>query len=116
MELKEQSQQSERANKITIVLNTPDLRENKPKSKPYDRLANDSILVQPVDQTVVQYEPQYDPNNDFAIFGTGDHTTGGIQDMKEKMNIADQNNQGSSSESDDESPLHRHSKSKLWTK
>jgi hypothetical protein len=36
--------------------------------------------------------------------------------MKEKMNIADQNNQGSSSESDDESPLHRHSKSKLWTK
>jgi hypothetical protein len=38
---------------------------------------------------LVQYEAQYDPNNDYAIFGVGDPTRGGIQTMQEKMNIAD---------------------------
>jgi len=36
-----------------------------------------------------EYEVQYDPNNDFAIFGIGDKTQGGIQNLKEKMNLAD---------------------------
>ena len=36
-----------------------------------------------------EYSQQYDPNNDFAIFGIGDKTKGGIQNMKEKMNLAD---------------------------
>lgn len=36
-----------------------------------------------------EYEQQYDPNNDFAIFGIGNTAMGGIQDMKEKMNMAD---------------------------
>lgn len=36
-----------------------------------------------------QYEQQYDPNNDFAIFGVGDKSRGGLQTMKEKMNLAD---------------------------
>jgi hypothetical protein len=36
-----------------------------------------------------EYEVQYDPNNDFAIFGIGDKTRGGIQNLKEKMNLAD---------------------------
>jgi hypothetical protein len=35
------------------------------------------------------YGAQYDPNNDFAVFGVGDPTRGGIQSMKEKMNLAD---------------------------
>ena len=36
-----------------------------------------------------EHEQQYDPNNDFAIFGVGDKAMGGIQDMKQKMNLAD---------------------------
>jgi hypothetical protein len=35
----------------------------------------DSINVENVEN---QYEAQYDPNNDFKIFGVGDHTKGGI--------------------------------------
>lgn len=38
---------------------------------------------------VEEYGQQYDPNNDFAIFGIGDKTKGGIQNLKEKMNLAD---------------------------
>jgi len=29
-------------------------------------------------QDMMEYENQYDPNNDFAIFGIGDHTKGGL--------------------------------------
>jgi hypothetical protein len=29
-------------------------------------------------QNVDEYEVQYDPNNDFAIFGVGDPTRGGV--------------------------------------
>merc|ERR1719313_3214913 len=35
------------------------------------------------------YGVQYDPNNDFAMFGVGDPSRGGVQSMKEKMNLAD---------------------------
>lgn len=49
------------------------------------RTAN-SILMS---QGPEQYEQQYDPNNDFAIFGVGDKSRGGLQTMKEKMNLAD---------------------------
>ena len=35
------------------------------------------------------YATQYDPSNDFAVFGIGDKTQGGVQSMKEKMNLAD---------------------------
>lgn len=35
------------------------------------------------------YQAQYDPSNDFAVFGIGDQTRGGVQSMKEKMNLAD---------------------------
>lgn len=38
---------------------------------------------------VDEFEQQYDPNNDFAIFGVGNPKQGGIQDMQEKMNMAD---------------------------
>lgn len=36
------------------------------------------------------YEEQYDPNQEFRIFGIGDKTRGGIQTMQEKMNMADE--------------------------
>lgn len=44
-------------------------------------------------EDIICYEPQYDPNNDYKIFGIGDPTKGGIQDMKEKMNMADNQEQ-----------------------
>lgn len=44
-----------------------------------------------LDFELVQYQSQYDPNSDYAVFGCGDKTKGGIQNMQEKMNIADQN-------------------------
>lgn len=49
------------------------------------RTANSIIMTQGPEQ----YEQQYDPNNDFAIFGVGDKSRGGLQSMKEKMNLAD---------------------------
>ena len=64
--------------------------------KTYHGINRDSIAP----EDVVAYEPQYDPNNDFKIFGVGDHTKGGIQDMKEKMNMADNKDEDSSSESE----------------
>ena len=39
--------------------------------------------------SIEEYGRQYDPNNDFAIFNIGDKTKGGIQSLKEKMNLAD---------------------------
>lgn len=45
-----------------------------------------------------EYQPQYDANNDFRIFGVGDMRQGGIQDMQEKMNMADNKNGDSSSD------------------
>lgn len=48
-------------------------------------------------------EPQYDPNNDFAIFGVGDHRVGGVQDMTQKMNMAEK----ADSSSEEEDPQHK---------
>lgn len=65
-----------------------------------------------------EYEAQYDPNNDFAIFGVGDPTRGGIQTMQEKMNLADgvKDAGDSSDESDDDDDESMHRKdSKLST-
>ena len=63
----------------------------------YEGVNRDSITLE---QGIIQYEPQYDPNNDFKIFGVGDPTKGGIQSMKEKMNMADEKDQDSSEESE----------------
>ena len=38
---------------------------------------------------VLGYETQYDANHDFAIFGCGDATQGGVQTLAQKMNLAD---------------------------
>ena len=47
------------------------------------------------------FEPQYDPNTDFAIFGIGDPRLGGVQNMQEKMNLADKKDSDSSSEEEE---------------
>lgn len=47
------------------------------------------------------YEEQYDPNQEFRIFGIGDKTKGGVQSLQEKMNMADDVS-GQSSDSDEE--------------
>lgn len=57
-------------------------------------------------QNIDEYEVQYDPNNDFAIFGIGDPTRGGVQSMKEKMNQAD-DVKDSDSSSDDSDTIQR---------
>lgn len=49
------------------------------------------------------YEEQYDPNQEFRIFGIGDKTKGGVQSLQEKMNMADNvSGEGSSSEEEEE--------------
>lgn len=39
-------------------------------------------------------EEQYDPNQEFRIFGIGDKTKGGIQTLQQKMNMADEVDSG----------------------
>jgi len=49
------------------------------------------------------YEEQYDPNQEYRIFGIGDQTKGGVQSLQEKMNMADEVNESSSNtEGDDD--------------
>lgn len=49
------------------------------------------------------YEEQYDPNQEFRIFGIGDQTKGGVQSLQEKMNMADavQSDDSSDTEKED---------------
>lgn len=70
--------------------------------------------VQQNPQGVEEYQVQYDPNNDFAIFGIGDPTRGGMQNMKEKMNLADGVKEADSSSEDENQSVHR-KESKLST-
>jgi hypothetical protein len=47
------------------------------------------------------YKAQYDPNNDFQIF-SAQGATGGLMNVQEKMNLADNVQAESSSEEEDE--------------
>lgn len=64
------------------------------KSNDYDSVNRDSkaytfdVSMKGAGQE--DYAAQYDPNNDYAIFGVGDPSRGGVQSMKEKMNLADE--------------------------
>jgi len=44
----------------------------------YGKVERDSDAYATNKQSIDEYEVQYDPNNDFAIFGIGDHTRGGV--------------------------------------
>jgi len=62
------------------------------KSNDYNTVGRDSnfsIDIKGGANDEQYYQSQYDPSNDFAVFGVGDPTRGGVQSMKEKMNLAD---------------------------
>jgi hypothetical protein len=66
------------------------VRINEEKNKPQElNDMSDNKNFNTNSKIINEFEQQYDPNNDFAIFGVGDPTQGGLQDMKEKMNMAD---------------------------
>merc|ERR1719460_1946610 len=83
----------------------------------YGHVKRDSVQssIHAGPQAIEEYEVQYDPNNDFAIFGIGDPTRGGIQTMKEKMNLADGVKEADSSSDEDDHSVRRKD-SKLSTK
>jgi len=55
----------------------------------------------PIDFAPVSDQVQYDPTQDFAIFGSGNPTQGGVQNLKEKMNLADVKEQDSEEDLED---------------
>jgi len=77
------------------------------KQNQYDKVNRDS-MVNTFDVSIKggvdDYGTQYDPNNDFAVFSVGDPTRGGVQSLKEKMNLADAIDEANDS-SDEASPM-----------
>lgn len=47
---------------------------------------------------IPEYCDQYDPNQDFAIFQVGSNGQGGVMNLQEKMNVADNVNNSSDEE------------------
>ena len=84
------------------------------KQNQYDKVNRDS-MVNTFDVSikggVEDYGTQYDPNNDFAVFSVGDPTRGGVQSLKEKMNLADAIDEAQDS-SDETSPMNASDKTK----
>lgn len=77
------------------------------KQNDYDKVNRDSISQSfDVNFKIAPevYGTQYDPSTDFAVFGVGDPTVGGLQSMKEKMNLADAIDEVQDS-SDETSPM-----------
>lgn len=83
--------------------------------KKYGKVERDSHIKSSNKLDLDEYEVQYDPNNDFAIFGIGDQTRGGIQTLKEKMNLADDDQKGNEDSSSDEDNSVQRKNSKLST-
>lgn len=87
------------------------------KQNEYDKVNRDS-MVNTFDVSIKggleNYGTQYDPNNDFAVFGVGDPTRGGVQSMKEKMNLADAIDEVQDS-SDETSPMNADNYTKSQT-
>jgi hypothetical protein len=78
------------------------------KSNDYDKVNRDSnvnTFEVSIKGGMDEYATQYDPNNDFAVFGVGDKTRGGVQSMKEKMNLADVVDDVVEEDSDENSPV-----------
>ena len=90
-----------------------DLKKMNADENYYGAVNRDSVQFGP--QAIEEYEVQYDPNNDFGIFGVGDPTRGGVQNLKEKMNLADGVKEADSSGDEDDLSVHRKN-SKLSTK
>jgi hypothetical protein len=78
------------------------------KQNDYDQVNRDSnvnTFEVSIKAGLDEYATQYDPNNDFAVFGVGDKTRGGVMSMKEKMNLADIVDDVQEEDSDDHSPV-----------
>lgn len=60
----------------------------------------DSMQVPIKDSGRVGHQQQYDPSQDFSIFANADRTKGGIMNLQDKMNFADDKNEASSEETD----------------
>merc|ERR1711988_1341858 len=61
--------------------------DNKPKDDGDQQPNVDPGLAESPSMEI--FEEQYDPNQEFRIFGIGDKTKGGVQSLQEKMNMAD---------------------------
>lgn len=73
------------------------------QKKDFEELPQETCVTQTgAKLNLEQYEQQYDPNNDFAIFNVGNKAVGGLMTMKEKMNAADTVNKNEDETSDEE--------------
>lgn len=73
------------------------------QKKDFEELPQETCVTQTAAKSnLEQYEQQYDPNNDFAIFNVGNKAVGGLMTMKEKMNAADTVNKNEDETSDEE--------------
>lgn len=72
--------------------------------KDFEELPQETCMTQTNTKlnNVDQYEQQYDPNNDFAIFNVGNQAVGGLMTIKEKMNLADNVNKNQQESSEEE--------------
>merc|ERR1712127_339976 len=68
----------------------------KSKHQQFEPLGQDSLDSGV--KMIPEYADQYDPNQDFAIFQVGNGATGGVMNMQEKMNVADNVNESSDEE------------------
>ena len=67
-----------------------------------DKQADPGLKEQP---SMEIFEEQYDPNQEFRIFGIGDQTKGGVQSLQEKMNMADNVKSEDSSDTEKEDEI-----------
>ena len=119
MNRSDKEQQEEAANRAMKIknLNEQELSDCKSnvidlgatmKQNDYDKVNRDSnvnTFEVSMRGGLDEYATQYDPNNDFAVFGVGDKTRGGVQSMKEKMNLADVVDNVVEEDSDEHSPV-----------
>ena len=55
------------------------------QKRDFEELPQETCVTQTgAKSNLEQYEQQYDPNNDFAIFSVGNDAMGGVQNMQEK--------------------------------
>lgn len=72
-----------------------------PEAEPTKAGQGEGLRDELEDRLAEIYEEQYDPNQEFRIFGIGDQTKGGVQSLQEKMNMADDVSEPSSDSNDE---------------
>lgn len=69
------------------------IKQKKEQFEPLEQASLESGV-----KMIPEYADQYDPNQDFAIFQVGNGATGGVMNLQEKMNVADNLNESSEEE------------------